>query len=171
MSASAGERLRSLARALIPRLRDEGATLATAESCTGGLVAAALTDVPGASDAFWGGTVVYTKAAKLTLAELEPGVLQQHGTVSAQTSEALADAVRRRSGATYGLAVTGWAGPTAEDGGRVGDVYAALAHAGGRRSRAWSFDGDREAIRAQAAAAALAILQEGLDEAQDGADG
>lgn len=168
MSSGADERLRSLAPELIARLRDEGATLATAESCSGGLIAGALTGVPGASDVFWGGGVVYTSEAKLILTGLEPDVLELHGMVSARTSEALAAAIRTRSGATYGLAVTGWAGPTADDGGLVGEVHAALSHAGGGTARSWRFDGDRDAIRAQAAAAALAILQEHLDAPQDG---
>jgi PncC family amidohydrolase len=159
-----------LAERVAGRLRAAGGTLALAESCTGGLVAAALTAVPGASDFLWGAAVVYSEDAKLVLAGIEAGVLEQHGPVSRTTSEALAAAMRRRAGATYGLAVTGWAGPTAGPGGTVGEAHGCLSHAGGAITRTWRICGDREAVRVGAAAATLALLQQHLDGAQDGDD-
>jgi len=148
-------------------LRRRGESLALAESCTGGLIASTLTGIPGASEFLWGSAVVYTAAAKLELAGLEEETLRAHGTVSAPTSEALAVAVRSRSAATWGVAVTGWAGPEAAEGEDVGVVFGALAEAGAVRSCRWHFGGDRNEIRRSAAAAALDLLRRRLGEAQD----
>jgi nicotinamide-nucleotide amidase len=144
-----------------------GTTVALAESCTGGLIAGALSEIPGASGFLWGGAVVYTAAAKLALTDLPESVLAAHGVVSAVTTEALAVAVRQRAGSTFGLAVTGWAGPTAEDGGAVGEVYGAFADHAGSTSEAWIFAGDRHQVRVQAAAATLDLLRRRLDATHD----
>jgi PncC family amidohydrolase len=157
-----------LARRVVSALRAAGETLATAESCTGGMIAALLTTVPGASNVFWGGCVVYNEEAKIVLTDLDPELLRRHGPVSAPTTEALAAHVRRRARSTYGLAVTGWAGPTADDG-AVGEVHGALSHRDGVLARAWHFDGDRDAIRRQAAAATLSLLREHLESKHGGA--
>jgi len=145
-------------------------TVATAESCTAGLVSATLTRVPGSSDFFWGGTVVYGADAKIELAGLDPELLEEHGTVSATTTEALAETIRDRSGATYGVAVTGWAGPTAAPGEAVGRVFGAVAGHHGVVSRQWDFDGDRDAVRAAAVGAVLDLLRQRLAGSDDGAD-
>ena len=162
MSPAASDDLRRLAEQVAARLSANGETLATAESCTGGMIAATLTDIPGASAVFWGGGVVYADEAKIVLAGIEPEVLRRHGPVSAPTTEALARAIRRRAGSTYGLAVTGWAGPAAGEGGKVGEVHGAFSRSGGGRACAWRFLGDRSAIRIQAAVATLALLREHL---------
>jgi len=170
LSGAVGADLRRMAVEVIERLLDADATVAVAESCTGGLIAAALTTVPGASRVLWGGAVVYSEAAKIVLTAVEPEVLEQHGTVSAATSVALAAALRLRADSTYGIAVTGWAGPTADEGGTVGEVHGALSTARGTSSASWHFDGDRDPVREQAAYAVLSLLRGHLAAAQDGAD-
>ena len=152
-------------------------TVATAESCTAGLVSAALTQVPGASDFFWGGIVVYAADAKIDLAGLDPELLAQYGTVSLATTEALAAAIRDRSMATYGVAVTGWAGPLTGPGEVVGRIFGAgrrrpRAAVAGRHavaSRRWQFDGDRDTVRVAAVAAVLNLLRQELVESGDNA--
>jgi PncC family amidohydrolase len=148
-------------------LRQRRETLALAESCTGGLIAATLTAVPGASEYLWGGAVVYTAASKRALAGLDAATLERHGTVSAATSEALAAAIRRLSGASYGLAVTGWAGPDTDAGGSVGTVFAALDDGGEIIERRWQLPGDRRQVRDAAATRALALLRAHLQAKQD----
>ena len=144
-------------------------TVATAESCTAGLVSATLTCVPGASDFFWGGIVVYAADAKIDLAGLDPELLAQYGTVSLATTEALAAAIRDRSMATYGVAVTGWAGPLTGPREVVGRIFGAVADRHAVVSRRWQFDGDRDTIRVDAVAAVLNLLRQGLVESGDSA--
>ena len=144
-------------------------TVATAESCTAGLVSAALTQVPGASDFFWGGIVVYAADAKIDLAGLDPELLAQYGTVSLATTEALAAAIRDRSMATYGVAVTGWAGPLTGPREVVGRIFGAVAARHAVVSRRWQFDGDRDTIRVAAVAAVLNLLRQELVESGDNA--
>ncbi len=163
--------LRTLAAEVGEILVEKRETVATAESCTAGLVSATLTRVPGSSAFFWGGTVVYDADAKVELAGLDPALLEKHGTVSAATTEALAQAIRDRSTATYGAAVTGWAGPTAAGPGEaVGRVFVAVADHRGVVSRRWDFDGDRDAVRAAAVGAVLDLLRQRLAGSDDGAD-
>jgi len=168
--AATADELDRVAAEVGRHLRRRGESLALAESCTGGLIAATLTGIPGASEFLWGSAVVYTAAAKIELAGLDEAVLRAHGTVSAPTSEALAVAVRARSAATWGLAVTGWAGPEAGEGEEVGVVFGALADAGAVSSCRWRFVGDRNEIRRSAAAAVLDLLRRRLEEAQDVGD-
>ena len=159
---SAGQRAAATVGAL---LRQRHESLALAESCTGGLIAAALTDVAGSSDYIWGGAVVYSVAAKQTLLGLDGKSLDLHGTVSHETTAALAQGVRRISGATHGLAATGWAGPgggTEDD--PVGTVYLGLASADGTETRRCSFSGGRKEVREQAVVSALEWLQDNLAE-------
>ncbi len=159
---SAGHRIATTVGNL---LRQRQESLALAESCTGGLIAAAMTTVAGSSDYLWGSAVVYSAAAKQTILGLDDEILDEHGTVSGETTAALALNVRRISGATHGLAVTGWAGPgggTEAD--PVGTVYLALASPDGSETRRCSFAGDRNAIREQALVSALEWLQHKLSE-------
>ena len=144
-------------------------TVATAESCTAGLVSATLTCVPGASDFFWGGIVVYAAGAKVELAGLDPELFEQEGTVSLATTEALAAAIRDRSMATYGVALTGWAGPLTDPGEVVGCVFGAVADRHAVVSRRWQFDGDRNTIRVAAVTAVLNLLRQQLVESEDSA--
>ena len=148
------DELHSLSERVAGALRARTETLALAESCTGGLIAAALTSVAGASDFFWGGAVVYSAEAKRSFTDIDQTDLDRHGSVSAETTAALARGVRNRSGATYGLAVTGWAGPFAASGQQLGEVHGALSHDGETLSRRWQFAGNRAHVRRQAARAA-----------------
>ena len=171
MNGAAVDDLRRVAEAVGSELATRHETLATAESCTGGLIAATLTDIPGASDFLWGGGVVYSAAAKVAMVGIDADALERDGTVSATTSAALALGIRSRSGATYGLAVTGWAGPAEGPGETVGEVHGALSHDGGISAGDWNFGGDRSAVRRQAATAVLGLLRRHLINAQDGVDG
>ena len=108
------------------------ATLAVAESCTGGLIAQRITSVPGASRAFVGGVVVYTDALKTSMAGVSEELIAKHGAVSAEVAKALADGIRARTGAVVGLGVTGIAGPTgATESKPVGLVHIAVSDAQG----------------------------------------
>lgn len=140
-----------------------GATLAVAESCTGGLVAERLTNVPGSSHYFLGGVVCYSDKLKAKLVGVPPTLLRRKGEVSPEVAEALAKGVRRRSGAVLGLGVTGIAGPTGGTPDKpVGTVFIALADAHRLRSEKHRFLGDRDRIRWQAAQAALDLVRRKL---------
>ncbi len=105
-------------------LRQRGMTLSAAESCTGGLLAKRLTDIPGASDRFAGGVVVYTEAVKCRLLGMKQAFIDENGVVSAAVADKMARRVRKTLGSDLGIGITGWAGPGGED---VGIVYVALA--------------------------------------------
>lgn len=154
------ERARRRAADLGPVLRARGLTLATAESCTGGLVAALLTDLPGSSDYVLGGVVSYADAAKIALLGVQTELLAEHGAVSEPVALAMADGLRRRLGADFCLSVTGIAGPGGGSEAKpVGTVWIGLAGPDGPSlARRFHFSGDRAAVRAQAAEAALAWL-------------
>ena len=166
---------RRLASTVGELLRQRQESLALAESCTGGLIAAVMTTVAGSSAYLWGSAVVYSAQAKRAMLGLDESFINQHGTVSVETTAALAVEVKRLSGATHGLAVTGWAGP--EGGGSadpVGTVYLALASPDGNETRRFSFAGAREAVREQALLSALEWLRDKLSEGnrvEDGAAG
>ena len=139
-------------------LLERGATVAVAESLTGGLLGAALTSTPGSSATFRGGLVVYATDLKETLAGVPGPLLDAEGPVSAEVAAALAAGARHRLAATYGVGVTGVAGPDAQDGHPVGTVYLAVAGPDGGEVRALRLAGDRAAIRAAAVAAGLDVL-------------
>jgi PncC family amidohydrolase len=148
---------------LAGRLQDAclaaGSTVALAESCTGGLVAATLTAIPGSSGYFLGAVVSYADAAKRGLLDVNGELLAAHGAVSAQVARAMAEGARRRFEATVAGAVTGIAGPgggTAEK--PVGLTYIAVADAAGVDVRRIMWPGDREAIRRASAEAVIAGL-------------
>jgi nicotinamide-nucleotide amidase len=152
------------APALVALLRRAGKTLAAAESCTGGLVAEWLTAVPGASHVFVGGAVVYSEKMKTAWVGVPPEVLARHTAVSRETALAMAEGVRAACGATFGVSVTGYAGPdggTPED--PVGTVYCALA-VEGQHSRCdrLSLVGDRDRVRLFAASHALELVRQHL---------
>lgn len=150
---------RALAASLVARLRAEAWTLATAESCTGGLIAAYLTSVAGSSDAFLGGVVAYANAVKTGQLGVPEATLARHGAVSAETARAMAEGVRARLGADLALSVTGIAGPGGGSPGKpVGLVYIGLAGRAGTKTAEHRFAGDRDAIRLAAVRAALAGL-------------
>jgi nicotinamide-nucleotide amidase len=139
------------------------ATLAVAESCTGGLVAQRITSVPGSSRSFVGGAIVYSDALKTAFADVPPELIARHGAVSSEVAEALAEGIRLRTGATLGLGVTGIAGPTgATDSKPVGLVHIALSDAQKTESIEKTFRGDRERVREFAAQQALDLIRRRL---------
>src|SRR6185369_4882343 len=140
---------------LLGRLVARGETLATAESLTGGLLAATIVDVPGASNAYRGGLVVYATDLKATLAGVPAPLLDAHGPVDPSVAAALAGGARERCGADWGIATTGVAGPEPQAGQPVGRVYIAVAGIGEPLVRRLDLTGDRTAIRRAAVAAAL----------------
>ena len=125
--SSAGEAARELAGQVLDLLRAGGQTVAVAESLTGGLVAAALTDVPGSSAVFRGGVIAYATELKADLLGVDAMMLRRHGAVYPPVAAAMAEGVRARLGATYGLATTGVAGPEPSDGQPVGTAHIAVS--------------------------------------------
>lgn len=152
-------------RALAERLQEiclaAGLTVATAESCTGGRIADALTDVAGASGYLRGGVVTYSDHAKESLLGIPASVIGQHGAVSAQVASAMASGARARLGADLAVAVTGIAGPSGATAGKpVGLAYVAAADAAGIELRRFSWSGDRASNKAASAHAAIEMLVE-----------
>lgn len=141
-----------------------GVTVAAAESCTGGLIAKLITDVPGASAVFLGGVVSYTNGVKANVLGVPQSLLDAYGAVSEPVARAMAEGVRCITGAQVGLSVTGVAGPDKDDRDNpVGTVYIGLAAEHGTGVLALHLDGDRAAIRAAASQRALALLGEYLN--------
>jgi nicotinamide-nucleotide amidase len=151
---------RTTAELVIDLLRERGLTLATAESCTGGLVATRITDVPGSSDVFVGSIVAYANEVKRERLGVPEDVLAAHGSVSPETAAAMAVGAREALGADVAVSVTGVAGPgggTEEK--PVGLVYLHAVGPDGELSRRLDFPGDRETIRLRAAVAALHLVR------------
>ena len=154
---------RELPEVVAGLLRERGLHLALAESCTGGLLTARLTDVPGASAFLERAFVTYSNRSKIEDLGVEASLLERHGAVSEAVAAAMAAGVRRVSGAEVGVSITGVAGP---DGGTadkpVGLVHVALDGAAGTRVRQALFPGHRERVRFQATQVALEMLRRGL---------
>jgi len=144
-------------------LAGSGKALALAESCTGGLLAGMITEIPGSSGYFWGSVTSYSNEAKVKLLGVKPDTLDRYGAVSRETAEEMARGILELSGADYSLAVTGIAGP---DGGNrdkpVGLVYIALADKNRVTVKEMHFTGAREAIRSLSARTALDLLRRQL---------
>jgi nicotinamide-nucleotide amidase len=146
-------------------LKKKRLTAAVAESCTGGLLGGRLTSVPGSSAWFQGGVIAYDNSVKTRLLGVSAALLKKHGAASAECAAAMAKGARKAAGADIGVAITGIAGP---DGGTkakpVGLVYISVYGPGGAlRARRQDIHGPRDAVRARAAGAALALLKETLD--------
>jgi nicotinamide-nucleotide amidase len=159
-----GEDERTIAEIVLDLCRAHGLTLATAESCTGGLVAARLTSVPGSSDVFRGAVVAYANDVKEESLGVPADLLATYGAVSAESAEAMARGVRDRLGVDVAVAVTGVAGPgggTEEK--PVGLVFAHVVGPGGKRSVRTELPGDREMIRGRATAASLHLVRRLLE--------
>ena len=158
-----GDPLDASLDALVRRLQAAclagGATVALAESCTGGLVAAALTAVPGSSGYFVGGVVSYSNEAKCDLLGLDPAILDAHGAVSAQVARAMALGARERFAAGVAASVTGIAGPNGGTAAKpVGLTYVAVADSDGVDVRRFVWSGDRAANRRDSASAVVEML-------------
>jgi nicotinamide-nucleotide amidase len=158
---------RSVEEIVVGLCRSRGLTLAAAESCTGGMVAARLTDVAGASEAFVGGIVAYSDELKRAQLGVPAELLAKHGAVSAATAEAMAEGARRMLGADVGLAVTGIAGPgggTPEK--PVGLVFVHAAGPDGSSARELTIPGDRADVRGRATVIALHLVRRLLSQSR-----
>ncbi len=131
-----GTDVECLEEAVFPLLKEKGLTFATAESCTGGGIAKRFTDIPGASSVFLGGAVVYTNEVKSRLLGLDPEMIEEKGAVSREVAVALAEHVRRLTGADIGIGVTGLAGPDGDGVHEVGTVFVSMAVEGSTYVRA-----------------------------------
>jgi nicotinamide-nucleotide amidase len=161
----AGETSRELAGEIVALLTETSRTVAAAESLTGGLVAAALTDVPGSSVAFRGGVVAYATELKARLLGVDMAMLARHGPVHAPVAAAMAEGVRDRLGATIGVATTGVAGPGPSDGFPAGTVHVAVSLAGDTVVRTMALEGNRDTVRRLAVERVLGLLLGRLREA------
>lgn len=149
----------SLAQRVIEAARERSLTLATAESCTGGLISAALTDVPGASEVLLGGVVSYANEVKRDFLGVPEEILREHGAVSEQTACAMAAGAREALGADIAVSVTGIAGPGgAVPGKPVGTVWVGVSCADATVAKLYHFKGDRGSVRMQTVEAALCTM-------------
>jgi nicotinamide-nucleotide amidase len=147
------------AAAAVESLRNDGASLATAESVTGGQLAVLMTEIPGSSEAYRGGVVAYATDLKVDLLDVPEVVVERHGVVSAECALAMARGVRRVTGATYGVSTTGVAGPEEQEGKPVGTVFVALAGPDGHEAVvALELVGDRAAIQDRTCQEALHLV-------------
>ncbi|GAA0435100.1 competence protein [Actinoplanes capillaceus] len=150
------------AAAAVHALVERRQTVATAESLTGGLVAATIVEIPGVSAVYRGGLVVYATELKARLAGVPEGLLAERGPVDGDVAAALAEGARERCGADWGLATTGVAGPEPQDGKPVGLVFVAVAGPAGTRVRELKLDGNRAAVRTESVTAVLQLLTDSL---------
>jgi nicotinamide-nucleotide amidase len=155
---------RTVSEIVLDLCRARGLTLATAESCTGGLVSARLTAVPGSSAVFLGGVVAYANGVKERELGVPARLLEEHGAVSAEAAQAMAQGARERLGADVGVAVTGVAGPGGGTEDKpVGLVFVHAAGPDGEEARRTELPGDREMVRGRATAAALHLVRRLLE--------
>jgi nicotinamide-nucleotide amidase len=154
----------ALEEVVVKLLKQQNETLATGESCTGGLIANKITNVSGASEVFVAGYVTYANAAKSDVLSVDPKLIDKHGAVSEAVARAMAEGARVRAASNYGLATTGIAGPTGgSDEKPVGTVYIALASGDSETvARKFLFPTDRETFKQLAAQAALDLLRRRL---------
>ena len=143
------------------QMQRRGTTLATMESCTGGLLASVLTDVPGTSAYFLGGLVTYGTQQKID-AGVPAEVIEEFGVVSAETAKAMARSVRERFGATYGIGVTGVLGPDPQDGVSPGTVHVAVSDASGEHALSMTMNSGRAAVKRRAVTTSLLLLRRAL---------
>ena len=153
--------LRAAARALYQALHERSLTIACAESCTGGLVTAALTDIPGSSEVLWGGVAAYSNECKIELLGVPRAAIESHGAVSIEVARAMAEGILEASGALadLALAITGVAGPGGGSAEKpVGFVCFAWRFGSGEsREESAIFAGDRKAVREAAAERAINV--------------
>jgi len=141
-------------------LKAHGLMMTTAESCTGGLVAERLTDVPGSSQYFVSGVISYSNESKMELAGIPPLLLEMQGAVSKEVAQGLAEGIRNRMRTTIGVGITGIAGPAGGSPEKpVGTVFVAVASPAGTVDRRFLFPGDRQRVRWQASQAALDMVR------------
>jgi nicotinamide-nucleotide amidase len=155
----------TLAEAVLREAREAGATIATAESCTGGMIAAALTDIPGSSDVFLGGVVSYSNELKRAALRVTESTLREHGAVSPETAEEMVCGISELTGADVCVSVTGVAGPGGGSAEKpVGTVWFGLLTSGSCVMIPRLYPGDRATVRIRATAAALDLMRLGIRE-------
>jgi nicotinamide-nucleotide amidase len=154
----AGPDARELAAEILRLLTASSMTVAAAESLTGGLVAGALTDIPGSSTAFRGGVVAYAPELKAAILGVDSRMLAEHGPVYAPVAAAMADGVRKLLGATVGVATTGVAGPGPADGWPAGTVHIAVSLADDTVVRTMALTGNRDEVRRLTVERVLGLL-------------
>jgi nicotinamide-nucleotide amidase len=162
--ASSPADARQLARQIVELLTARSQTVAVAESLTGGLVAAALTDVAGSSVIFRGGVVAYATDLKAKLLGVPAGLLASRGPVDPEIAAAMAAGVRARLGAVYGMSTTGVAGPGPADGRQQGTVFVAVDGPSGLAGLGLQLAGDRQSVRAETVRSVLSLLVSALRE-------
>ncbi|MDI6911136.1 CinA family protein [Nocardioides sp.] len=140
-------------------LRAAGHTIATAESLTGGRLAVALTDVPGASETYLGGVVTYATEIKSSVLDVDDAIIERHGVVSAECARAMASGVRALMGAGFGISTTGVAGPTEQEGKPPGTVFIGIAGPGLLEVVALELSGDRGKIQRRTCEEAFEALE------------
>lgn len=152
------------AERIVASARERQETIATAESCTGGLIAALITSIAGSSAVFTHGFVTYANEAKTSMIGVSPDLIATYGAVSEPVARAMAEGARNAAHSSIAVSATGIAGPGgATDEKPVGLVYLACAHAGGEtRYVKHIFSGDRDSVRMQAVLAALALIEQAL---------
>lgn len=150
-------------RRVVDALREKGKTLCSAESCTGGWIAKAVTDIAGASGVFRGGVVSYTDDVKRVVLGVSPQTLARDGAVSESTARQMAEGARLLTHSDIAVSTTGEAGPAGDT---VGLVYIALSAGDGTWCREYRFDGDRAQVRRAAVEQAMAVILEYLNKAQ-----
>lgn len=148
---------------VVDRLKELDATLATAESITGGRLAARVTDVPGSSAVFAGGVVSYATAVKVAVLGVPDSLVAEHGVISGECARSMAEGVRALLRTTYALSTTGVAGPDTQEGEPVGTVFIGVAGPDGTEVVRLALDGDRGAIQAATVDGALSALRAKID--------
>jgi competence/damage-inducible protein CinA C-terminal domain len=152
---------------LVQKLKEKGLHISTAESCTGGLVAASVVDVAGASDVFEEGYVTYSNRVKEKLLSVLPETIAEHTVVSSQVAKEMAVGTQKRTGSELTVSVTGYAGPgDAEDGTKAGTVYIGTCFKGTACAKGFLFEGDRKQVRQQAAKEAVRLALERITEGE-----
>ncbi|MBW3584190.1 MAG: CinA family protein [Euryarchaeota archaeon] len=160
------ERARAVAERVLDTARRARLTLTTAESCTGGLLASLITDIPGSSSVYLGGWVTYADRIKSARLDIDPKLIETHGAVSETVAKALAENARRLSGADHAVATTGIAGPTGGSHEKpVGLVWIGIAGPNDVRASRHQVDGDRRDNKASFALYALTRLEAALEAA------
>ena len=154
---------RPLPEIVLGALRERGLRIAVAESCTAGMVAARLADIPGSSDVLLGGVIAYANSLKRGLLGVTEELLAEHGAVSAECAQAMAAGTRAATGAEVGIAITGVAGPGGGSGRKpVGRVYLHVSAPGVERGEELQLPGDRAHVRELSAVAALQLVRTSL---------
>jgi nicotinamide-nucleotide amidase len=158
-------RLETAAARLLDRCRDAGVMIASAESCTGGLIGAALTEIPGSSDVYERGFITYSNEAKTELVGVDPRLIAAHGAVSAEVARAMAEGALLKSNADLAVSVTGIAGPGGSERKPAGLVHFGVARRGAAVTHRVRRFGDRgrSTVRLESALVAFQLLDEGLD--------